>query len=108
MSVRGLKACHQLICPAMIQRNTSKAIAVQKQPPKLQQWELELSGAGGEPHVPPTAPVKMAAAAQLRADQETTPALLADETERFIIQHIARAPVLFLPGQDCKYTMSLS
>ena len=76
MTVRGLKACHQLICPAMIQRNTSKAIAVQKQPPKLQHRELELAGAGGEPHVPPTAPVKMAAAAQLRADQETTPALL--------------------------------
>ena len=105
MTVRGLKACHQLICPAMIQGNTSKAIAVQKQPPKLQLWELELAGAGGEPHVPPTAPVKMAAAAQLRSRDDPC---LADETERFIIQHIARAPVLFFPGQDCKYTMSLS
>ena len=46
MTVCGLKACHQLICPAMIQRNTSKAIAVQKQHPKLQLWELELTGAG--------------------------------------------------------------
>ena len=54
---------------------------------------FERPRAWGESHVPPAAPAKMAALAQLRADLGATPASsAADETKCFIIKNIARAP----------------
>ena len=55
--------------------------------------DFERPRAWGESHVPPAAPAKMAALAQLRADLGATPASsAADETKCFIIKNIDWAP----------------